>query len=550
MASITWWNRVEPRPRTDDITQPLQARVRDPLWMLTRQWQMGEFLGVDAGSPAWVALTERIGAMVSWQQPDGTTTPLDASPLEHQLEREPFTPDLATRIELGQALSRLLADAGANDNAFRTAYPIASTPDDPSDPAEAQLRRVCAGRAIDGVAVYADIQANAARLPSAPAAVLQAFAAWVESSVGPIGEVKDAPTWQPRRLEYMASVNATTEAGTATLDVYPGADGLIDWAAFALRSVTNGAAPAATTRTMIPAHVRFKGMPNARFWDYENGTLDFGDLKPDKRDLARLALMDFMLVHANDWFMLPVDMPIGATYQLDTLIVHDVFGIDAVIKRADHESLGPGHWTMYSTTLSGEQEAVADFFLLPASAGSALQPGLVVEEIRFTRDEMANMVWAIENVLENSAGEPWPQHERDAARNPVSTPPPPGQTPPVPLKYRIESRVPEYWIPFLPVSLDPANGVVALELASAMASDGHTPILPRGRVLHPTSIGTASPYQIPEEEVPRNGVRVQRLAVRSRWHDGSAQLWQLRRTQPGTGESSSALRFDQALPNF
>jgi hypothetical protein len=549
MASITSWNKVEARPRTDDITQPLQASIRDPLWILTRQWQMGEFLGVDAGSPAWVALTERIGAMVSWQQPDGTTTPLDASPLERQLEHEPFTPDLATRIELGQALSRLLADAGANDNAFQTTYPIASRSDDPSDPVETQLRRVCAGRAIDGVAAYADIKANAARLPAAPAAVLQAFAGWVESSVGPIGEVKDAPTWQPGRLEYMAGVNATTEAGTATLDVYPGDDGLIDWAAFTLRSVTDGAPLPATTRTMIPAHVRFKGMPNARFWDFENGTLDFGDLKPDKRDLARLALMDFMLVHANDWFMLPVEVPIGATYQLDTLIVHDVFGIDTVIRRADHESLGPGHWTMYSTSLSGEPEAVADFFLLPPSAGSALQPGRVVEEIRFTRDEMANMVWAIENMLENAAGEPWPQHERDAARNPVSTPPPPGQMPPVPLKYQIESRVPEYWIPFLPVSLDPASGVVALELASATASDGHTPIPPRGRVLNPTSIDAASAYQIPEEEVPRNGVRVQRLAVRSRWHDGSTQMWQLRRIQPGTGESSSALRFDQVLPN-
>jgi hypothetical protein len=165
---------------------------------------------------------------------------------------------------------------------------------------EAQLRRASAGRAIDGVAVYADIKANAARLPPAPATVLQAFVAWVESSVGPIGEVKDAPTWQPIRLEYMASVNATTESGSATLDVYPGDDGLIDWAAFALSSVTDGAALKPATRTMIPAHVRFKGMPNARFWDYENGTLDFGDLKPDKRDLARLALMDFMLVHAND----------------------------------------------------------------------------------------------------------------------------------------------------------------------------------------------------------------------------------------------------------
>jgi hypothetical protein len=182
----------------------------------------------------------------------------------------------------------------------------------------------------------------------------------------------------------------------------------------------------------------------------------------------------------------------------------------------------------------------------PGSAGrAAMQWGQVVEDVRFARDEMAKMVWAIEN----AAGEPWPQHERDAAATPVSTPPPPGQMPPVPLKYRIESRVPEYWIPFLPVSLDPASGVVALELASAVASDGHTLIPPRGRVLQRTSISRASPYQIPEEEVPRNGIRVQRPAVRSRWTDGSSHLWQLRRVQPGTGESSSALRFDQALPN-
>ena len=93
---------------------------------------------------------------------------------------------------------------------------------------------------------------------------------------------------------------------------------------------------------MIPAHVRFKGMPNARFWDFENGTLDFGDLKPDKRDLARLALMDFMLVHATTGSCCRSTCPSAAPTSSTRLIVHDVFGIDTVIKRADHESLGPG----------------------------------------------------------------------------------------------------------------------------------------------------------------------------------------------------------------
>jgi hypothetical protein len=185
--------------------------------------------------------------------------------------------------------------------------------------------------------------------------------------------------------------------------------------------------------------------------------------------------------------------------------------------------------------------------LLPPSAAAALQTGPVVEEVRFARDEMANMVWALENTLENAAGEPWPQHERDAALNPPEKAPTTQN--PVPLAYSIESRVPSFWIPFLPVSLDPVQGTVALELAQAIAQDGVTPIQPRGRILQPTAIPVGASYQLPEEEVPRNGVTVQRFSARSRWIDGSTRLWQLRRVQPGTGEAQSALRFDQPLPN-
>ena len=372
MPSVTWWNRVEPRPRTDDVVQPLQARVRDPLWMLTRQWQLGEFRAVDSGSPAWVTLRERVGSMTAWQLDAGAPIALSVAPLEQQLESEPFAATLALRIDLGHVLSRLLSDAGVASGPFRTAFPIAAEPQDPSDSAEVQLRRVCAGRVIDGVAAYAAVKANASTVPPAPAAVLQAFVDWVDSAVGAIGET-DALAWQPGRPRYAASVVATTQPGSAALDVHPGDDGLIDWAAFDVSANVQGRALPATTRSIVPAHVRFKGMPNARFWDFENGTLDFGDLKPDLRDLARLALMDFMLVHANDWFMLPVDVPVGSTHELESLVVSDVFGVDTSIRRADEESLGPGRWTMFSTAIAGSDSTAARFFLLPPSAGSALQ---------------------------------------------------------------------------------------------------------------------------------------------------------------------------------
>jgi len=54
--SVTTWNRLEARPRTQQFERALQAEVRDALWMLTKQWQMGEFRGSDAGSPVFSKL--------------------------------------------------------------------------------------------------------------------------------------------------------------------------------------------------------------------------------------------------------------------------------------------------------------------------------------------------------------------------------------------------------------------------------------------------------------------------------------------------------------
>ena len=51
MPSITTWLRLEPRSRDAEMNTSLQARVYDPLWLLARQWQFGEFEGQDNGSP-------------------------------------------------------------------------------------------------------------------------------------------------------------------------------------------------------------------------------------------------------------------------------------------------------------------------------------------------------------------------------------------------------------------------------------------------------------------------------------------------------------------
>src|SRR4051794_8895399 len=56
MASITYWNRLEPDPRSKSLARSLAAEIRDPAWLLTRQWQLGEFQGEDAATPMSVEI--------------------------------------------------------------------------------------------------------------------------------------------------------------------------------------------------------------------------------------------------------------------------------------------------------------------------------------------------------------------------------------------------------------------------------------------------------------------------------------------------------------
>jgi hypothetical protein len=56
-SSITNWTRLEPQCSDADIGASSNARLFDPLWLMTRQWQLGEFQAEDAGSPVQVART-------------------------------------------------------------------------------------------------------------------------------------------------------------------------------------------------------------------------------------------------------------------------------------------------------------------------------------------------------------------------------------------------------------------------------------------------------------------------------------------------------------
>ena len=90
-SSVTTWNRLEGRPRTTSFEESLQAEVRDPLWMLTRQWQMGEFEGSDA-DPRCLPSCKSTQPRLQKYQPDAQAVqPFEQNvPLEAKVERRPL----------------------------------------------------------------------------------------------------------------------------------------------------------------------------------------------------------------------------------------------------------------------------------------------------------------------------------------------------------------------------------------------------------------------------------------------------------------------------
>src|SRR3954466_3608610 len=98
--TVTVWNRLEGRPRTTEFDRELKAEVRDALWMLTRQWQLGEFRGSDAGSPVFAKLRVDSSTLTRYRPGDaGPVGPFDqATPLEAQVEQRPVPLRIGGRV--------------------------------------------------------------------------------------------------------------------------------------------------------------------------------------------------------------------------------------------------------------------------------------------------------------------------------------------------------------------------------------------------------------------------------------------------------------------
>lgn len=186
------------------------------------------------------------------------------------------------------------------------------------------------------------------------------------------------------------------------------------------------------------------------------------------------------------------------------MLVTDTFGNKVLI--TPYSKTGDADYDQWSfmklNTIDGQ---LAEYAYLPNAPGK-LQESAPLEKINFIRDEMANMVWAIENTIPSILDVGMNGYEF-ALANTIDPPADINHSPET-AKYILGHLPPANWIPFIPVRLPGSSSEIKLQSGKLPGTDkSFKSKIPD----HP------GPYFIYEEEVPwtdnksREGMPVQEI---------------------------------------
>jgi hypothetical protein len=562
--SITAYNRLEARARTEDFERSLRAEIRDPLWMLTRQWQMGELEAEDSGSPADARLlTTRAHVDRVALGGDAGQAYDESTPMEVFVERERVAWSHALRVQVAHFFLKLHSPALRTKYAekYLAAFPFVQNAeaDFAGDIGGLNLYIATRTRGFDGEQLIASIDAGTLDatvgidLPDRPAVATAAgrLLAWLTRQYSqPVAGA--ARAWDPEQLTYNFRAAAPLKGEAQhVLDARRYQEGRVDWHSFDL---DRQAAPLASDQppiapdppepvSFLPVAASFKGMPAPRFWEMEDRQINFGKLNAKTTDHLLLLLAEIGLIYGNDWFVIPYNLAVNTLCEIDGLVVTDVFEDRQLVRPAGTGSENDWqHWSMFSLS---NRDAIDEYnrqFFLPAALTNTLESE-PLEQVNYIRDEMANMVWAIESRIPSATGLGM---SGDDAAGKTGVLPPPIAGSPAAIRYLLGTTVPENWIPLLPVHEPGSQQDIRFQRA-AMPKLGVPPrdvIKAKGVLL--TEVQPL--YYIDEAEIPYAGTIVRRAYQRTRWYGGRTFVWIGRYRENGREQGSSDLRFDQIEP--
>ena len=499
--TLQWMRRLEPLPPHGDLQRGFATEVADPLWMLARQWQLGELAGEDAGAPVAVRMTVAHTPLGPVEGMDPTQVPLEA--IVEGTAADWWTP--GRRIRVGRSVSDTLDKRQRRSCRFTEPLP---------PPYDDAFR----GR-VDGLAAWRKglVPPTHPLLASMPE------------------ELTDS--WDPHRLGHDLDLTA----GSSTLSVSHHTGGDVDWYS------VDGDRPLDTvpdrpSSEVVPIRLQYPGAPLPRVFQIEDHAVDVGGYPPDRSHLATALLIELVSGHSSDWFLAPVPAPygsspapgVGAVVTLSEVWVrssfdeeHEVFVPSATTAPTDPD-LPHGPWSLFRT--AGLDDS--SLLVLPAS-----QPltGPVLDDIAFGVDEDANLMWAVElrvDGVDREVGVDNAQALAETARTGTRT-----------FEWRPSTTLPRAWFPYRTV---PASGPAreVFEQGRVADLDHDEPSVVAGPVSSLIRGSDGEEHWLETTAVPYQGLRLERRYRMARGTDGRPVLWRQRRTAPLLAGPTSHLRHD------
>lgn len=580
--------RVEPRTVATTLKPTIKAAVHDALWMLTQQYRVGEFLGEDAGSPMKARIQTQSTKINRFKSRYGEVEEYDEQvPLEAKIERLPLREDLGLSLEFGNIWIKLVAKIYPDEirniiYEFVNNFSIDSLGSDPaenSNKVAVRIRNLATKRSLDGIKLYNYFREGGIAseiVPDYPEVEdqVEPFLRWVDNTYY-TPQTPEENSWSEDTLEYQCSVSAPLTPATNSnqnvllADRYKRGD--LDWYSFDLdpqatnKLQENGftidntqAVLNPQTFSYIPTNIEFKGMPKGKWWEFEDRNTDLSKMLTQQSDISKMVIMEFGLIYSNDWFIIPHPVPDSSVTTVNGLVVTDVFGRNFLIDRSGtNEEQDWYRWDIYNISKrnSNTRETFGKLVSIPRVKNR--MESEPVEKVMFLRDEMANMIWGVEEIVPNEifGGMDGKNAYLELLDYLNETLPPPPDPPDYVAnsalhRFRLSNSVPENWIPFIATRQEPddhGGREVLVQRAAILryVDDSYTNevIRPRTDIL---SIGIAvnQPYFINEEIVGRSGFVITSNFQRARWYDGKVFTWLGRTVKGGRGEGNSGLKFD------
>ncbi len=446
------WARIIPRSRETDFKTGVEARTADPLWALARQWQTGEFLGEDAGTPVDVSFdcaristpriylgenTSAVAKSDNWSNSNESVAQGDPPLLEKVVEYQPPAWDLFDRVRVGQAFERELENffvaekkqgfadflkaLWSKNSILFSIQDLENTLDQASHEYAIFIdQTVTDGLKLNSrslsnpdVNVISNMQLNSIKLET-----LKLF----PHLTRPHSSVNEHASWQSNELSHkfrLTSSARTSREPKLILHADDYRSGKLDWYSFAAendRVKLDNVSSDDIAFNSTPNRIAISGL-SPRWWAFEDEAIDLNLVDVTQQDLIKILLLEFILIYGDDWFIAPLTFPLGNIAGIKSMVVKDVFGLEVKVGSVNtrvHENQEPFELFTLSdrsrpntscfASISDADDITSLLYIPPVAHEKISSEAL--EDVIFMKDENANLSWAIEHTVSNAIGEP------------------------------------------------------------------------------------------------------------------------------------------------